>query len=129
MINILLLHNKYTAEIFTARLAQSNLIPKTDFDTILISLNNKQTQIKQNINFLKMNFKNYKHLIQFILKAKVILKKMVLKIIQYFSQYTYILKGFQVLVVVIIFIFGNLKDCLMKILQLLLQLIIVSIHS
>ena len=77
MINILLLHNKYTAEIFTARLAQSNLIPKTDFDTILISLNNKQTQIKQNINFLKMNFKNYKHLIQFILKAKVILKKMV----------------------------------------------------
>ena len=44
MINILLLHNKYTAEIFTARLAQSNLIPKTDFDTILISLNNKQTQ-------------------------------------------------------------------------------------
>ena len=33
------------------------------------------------------------------------------------------------LVVVIIFIFGNLKDCLIKILQLLLQLIIASIHN
>ena len=77
MINILLLHNKFTAEIFTTRVAQSNLIPKTDFDTILISLNKKQTQIKQIINFLKMNLKNYKHLIQFILEAKVILKKMV----------------------------------------------------
>ena len=32
-------------------------------------------------------------------------------------------------VVVNIFIFGNLKDCLMKILQLLLQLIIASIHN
>ena len=31
------------------------------------------------------------------------------------------MKGFQVFVMVMIFIFGNLKDCLMKILQLLLQ--------
>ena len=34
-----------------------------------------------------------------------------------------------VLVVVIIFIFGNLKDCLMKILQLLIQVIIHSIPN
>ena len=40
-----------------------------------------------------------------------------------------ILKGLQVLVVAFIFIFGNLKDCLMKILQLLLQVIIASIES
>ena len=30
---------------------------------------------------------------------------------------------------IIIFIFGNLKDCLMKILQFLLQVIIASIHN
>ena len=68
-------------------------------------------------------------MIRFILEAKTILKKMVHKIIKYFSQNTDILKGLQVLVVVIIFIFGNLKDCLIKILQLLLQLIIASIHN
>ena len=68
-------------------------------------------------------------MIQFILEAKTILKKMIHKIIKYFSQDTDILKGLQVLVVVIIFIFGNLKDCLIKILQLLLQLIIASIHN
>ena len=34
-----------------------------------------------------------------------------------------------VLIVVIIFIFGNLKDCLMKILQLLIQVIIHSIPN
>ena len=37
---------------------------------------------------------------------------------------TDILKGLQVLVVANIFILGNLKDCLMKILHLLLQLVI-----
>ena len=72
-----------------------------------------------------MNLKSLKHLIQVILEAKVILKKMVHKIIQYFSQCTDILKGLVVLVVVIIFIFGNLKDCLMKLFnQLLLHVII-----
>ena len=64
--------------------------------------------------------KNYKHFIQFILEVKVILMKSVLKIIQCFSQHIDILKGLQVLVLVIIFIFGNLKNCLIKILQLLL---------
>ena len=37
--------------------------------------------MKQKIYLLKMNLKNYKHLIQFVLGAKVNLKKMVLKII------------------------------------------------
>ena len=73
---------------------------------------------------LKMNLKSYKHLIQFILEAKVILKKMAHKIIYYSSQCTDIFKGLLVLVVVTVFIFGNLKDCLMKILYLLLNLII-----
>ena len=121
--------NKLTAEVFDTRLARANLVPKTDFDDKLKSFNQRINSNKIKHLLVENELKNDKHLIRFILKAKVILKKMVLKIIQYFSQYTYILKGFQVLVVVIIFIFGNLKDCLMKILQLLLQLIIVSIHS
>ena len=73
--------NKFAAEMFAARLGQNNLITKTDFDGKIISLNKKLTQIKQNIYLLKMNLKNYKHLIQLILEVKVILKKMVLKII------------------------------------------------
>ena len=68
-------------------------------------------------------------MIQFILEAKAILKKMVLKIIYYFSQYTDILKGLQVLVVALIFTFGNVKDCLMKKLWFLLQLIIALIQN
>ena len=77
-----------------------------------------------------MNLKSLKHLIQVILEAKVILKKMVHKIIQYFSQCTDILKGLVVLVVVIIFIFGNLKDCLMRLFnQLLLHVIINVTHN
>ena len=61
-------------------------------------------------------------MIQFIFEAKVILKKMVYKIILCFSQYTDILKG--LLVVIIILIIGHLKYCLIKMLQLLLQVII-----
>ena len=33
--------NKFTVEIFATRLAQANLITKTDFDNKLISLNRK----------------------------------------------------------------------------------------
>ena len=71
-----------------------------------------------------MNWKSFKHLIQFILEGKIILKKMLHKIIKYFSQCTYILKGLVVLVLVIILVIGNLKNCLVKILHILLQVII-----
>ena len=47
--------NKLTTENFTARLAQANLVTKTDFDAKLTSHNKKITQIKQNIYLLKMN--------------------------------------------------------------------------
>ena len=62
-------------------------------------------------------------MIRVILLAKVILKKMVHKIINHFSQCTDILKLLLVLVVVITFITGNLKDCLRKELILLKHLI------
>ena len=68
-------------------------------------------------------------MIQFILETKVILKKIPPKIVPYFTQCTNILKGLLMRVVVIILIFGNLKDSLMKILQLLLHPIIILTPS
>ena len=49
-------------------------------------------------------------MIQFILVVKAILKKMVLKIIQYFNQCTDILKRLLVLAIVNIFIFWKSKS-------------------
>ena len=41
--------NKLTLEILQARLAQANLVTKTDFDNKLINLNKKLTETKQNV--------------------------------------------------------------------------------
>ena len=61
--------DKFTAEVFDARLKQADLVTKTDFDTELISLNkkNKSNLIKQKISLLKTKLKSSKHLIQTIL--------------------------------------------------------------
>ena len=67
--------NKLAADVFNARLAQANLITKTDFDAKLSSLNRKITQNKSKHLIVE------KHLIQAILLARDILKKMVHKII------------------------------------------------
>ena len=121
--------NRFLTEVFDEILKQGNLVTKTDLDDKL------KTQIKTNdLNktkhlLVENEFKKLQTYDSIILEAKVILKKMVHKIIQYSSQYTDILKGQQVSVVVIMFIFGNRKDCLVKILQLLLQLIIALIHN
>ena len=48
--------NNLAAGVFTARLAQSSLLTKTDFDTKLQELNKKKLiQIKQNICLLKLS--------------------------------------------------------------------------
>ena len=39
--------NKLAADVFNARIAQANLITKTDFDSKLSNLNRKITKIKQ----------------------------------------------------------------------------------
>ena len=100
----------------------SNLVKTTDLDTkskkkIVIEL----LKIRLDTCWLKMKYKNYKNLILLILEVKVILKKMVHKAIQFFSQYINVLKRFQT---VIIYTLGNLKVCLMKLLILLLHLTI-----
>ena len=67
--------NYLAAKVVTARLAQANLITK------IISIS-KSTQTKQNVYSLKKkNWKYYKHLIQFMLVGKVLLKKMAHKIL------------------------------------------------
>ena len=53
--------------------------------------------------------------------VKVILKRMVLKIIEFFKWHIDILK--QLVLMIVIFYHRNLKDCLMKVLSLLLRLI------
>ena len=58
MKNILIIQrefNKLAVDVFNARIAQDNLITKTDFDTKLSSLNKKLLKIKQNIYLLKVN--------------------------------------------------------------------------
>ena len=50
----------------------------------------QKESLMQKLLSLKIILKNYKHLIRAILEVKSILKKMVLKIIQYFSRYIYI---------------------------------------
>ena len=50
--------NTLAADVFNKRLAQANLITKTNFDAKLPSLNRKNNTIKQNIYLLKMNWKS-----------------------------------------------------------------------
>ena len=56
-------HDKYIttqecntlAYVFNATLAQANLVPKTDFDNTVSSLNNKIAENKKKMGLLKMN--------------------------------------------------------------------------
>ena len=72
--------NTLAARVLNARLAQANLVTKTDFDAKLQSLSKRITSNKTKHLLVENELKNYKSLIQAILEAKVILKKMVLKI-------------------------------------------------
>ena len=65
--------NALAADVFNARLAQANLITKTDFDAKLSSLN--RTFTAKHL-LIENKLKNIKHLIWVILLAKVIMKKM-----------------------------------------------------
>ena len=47
--------NKLAVDVFNARITQTNLITKTDFDAKLSSHSKKLLKIKQNIYLLKVN--------------------------------------------------------------------------
>ena len=66
---------------FNARLAQVNVLTKTDFDAKLSSLNRKITINKTKYLLVENELKKLKILIRFISKVKVTLKKMVSKTI------------------------------------------------
>ena len=66
---------------FNARLAQVNVLTKTDFDAKLSSLNRKVTINKTKYLLVENELKKLKILIRFISKVKVTLKKMVSKTI------------------------------------------------
>ena len=66
---------------FNARLAQVNVLTKTDFDAKLSSLNRKITINKTKYLLVENELKKLKILIRVISKVKVTLKKMVSKTI------------------------------------------------
>ena len=66
--------NKFTAEIFSARLAQANLITKTDFDTKLIL-------ILINYALIEIELKKLQTFDSIFLETKVVSKKMAHKMI------------------------------------------------
>ena len=73
--------NALVANVFNARLAQANLITKTDFNTKLSSFNRKITQNISKHLLVQNELNKLKLLILVISLEKVILKKMVHKII------------------------------------------------
>ena len=104
--------NKLAADDFNARLAQANLITKTYFDTKLLSLNKIVNQNKTKYLLVENELNKLKTFDSGILLEKVILKKMVLKFIQYFSRFIDILKCFLLHSILNMFQNGNLKDYL-----------------
>ena len=69
------------ANVFNERLAQANVITKTDFDAKLSGLNKKMNANKTKHFLVESALKNFKNLMQPVLEEKIILKKMVHKII------------------------------------------------
>ena len=69
--------NTLAADVFSARLAQTNLVTKTDFDAKLSTLNRKITANKTNENELK-KLKTFDSIYS---EAQVTLKKMAHKIL------------------------------------------------
>ena len=84
--------NKQTAENCTARLAQTGLVTKTDFENKLSSLNRKITANKTKHLVVENELKKLKAFDSSYFVAKDILKMMAHKFGQYFNQYKGILK-------------------------------------
>ena len=119
--------NKLTAENFAARLPQANLLTKTDFDDKLINLNEKTNSNKTKSLIVENEFKKSETFDSLYLHGKSHFEGMVVKIIYCFNGHIDILK--QLVLMIVIFYHGNLKDCLMKVLSLLLHLIKMLNHS
>ena len=73
--------HKLAADVFNARIAQANLIAKTDFDDKLSNLNRKIISNKTKHVLVQNEFKKLQTFDSSYFRGKVILKKMVHKII------------------------------------------------
>ena len=73
--------NALAADVFNARLAQANLVTKTDFDVKLSSLNRNIISNKSKHLLVENELKELKNLIRYIYLEKFLLEKMVYKII------------------------------------------------
>ena len=109
--------NKLTTENFKARLAQANLVTKTDFEAKFVSLNKKINSNKTKHLLVENEFKNYNLI-------RVILNYFGDNGTQNYLVFQPIQKYLKKLILMIIFQHGNLKDCLMKVLELLMYLIL-----
>ena len=113
--------NKLAADVFNARLAQANLITKTEFDSKLSSLNRKITKNKTDHLLVQneLNKLNTFDSTYFIGKSHFE-DDGTQNYLVFQPVYIYILR----LEILIIFYYGNLKDYLLKVLHLLPHLII-----
>ena len=105
--SILLLQSlTLAASVFNARLAEANLITKTDFDAKLWSLNRKITSIKSKHLLVENELKKLKTFDSSYFIGKSHFEEDGTQDgFQYFNQCMDILKGLQLLVLAIIFIF------------------------
>ena len=78
--------NKLATDGFDVRLAQANLITKTDFDAKLSNLNRKIIQNKTKHLFVENELNKLKTFYSSYFIGRVTLKKMVYKIIQCFNH-------------------------------------------
>ena len=111
--------NKLTAENFAARLAQANLITKTDFNVKLSSLNEKITSNKTKHLLVENELKKLERFDSFCFCGKSHFEDDGTQNYLLFQAYIDILK--QLVLIVVIFYHGNLKDFLMKVLSPLLR--------
>ena len=117
--------NTLAVDVFKARLAaQTDLKRKPDFDSKLNSISDTVTKNKTKYLLVGNKLKKLQKSDAAYFRGKSHFEKDSHKIIYFFSQCTEILKELQVLVVVIIYTFGDLELCLMKGLILLLHLTI-----
>ena len=121
--------HKLLAEVFDARSARENLVTKTDFDDKLRSPNQKINSDKTKDLLVEKELKTLKTFDSSYFRGKSYFEEYGIQNYLVFQQCTDILKDLVMLVKVIIFIFGNLKNCLVEILQLLIRVIIASLRN
>ena len=95
--------NKLTAEISFARLSQPHLVKNTNFDNKLINLRKTKSNKTKHV-LVENNFKKWQVLVLIYFHGKSHFE-------QHFSQRINILK--ELVILMIVFYDGNLKDCLM----------------